>query len=77
MSVVQECVRLFLYQYEHCESSKLDGPRDVQILETHDKFRGKGWAQQEEHMHVPSGTGPGVRRIKRAIFIANTTIYCY
>ena len=49
---------------------------EVNSPEKNIQVREKDWSQQVEHMHVPHGTGPGVRRSKRSLSACYTRHQC-
>ena len=48
---------------------EVNSPEKIQVRE-------KDWSQQVEHMQVPNGTGPGVRRSKRPLSACYTRRKC-
>ena len=48
---------------------EVKSPEKIQVRE-------KDWSQQVEHMQVPNGTGPGVRRSKRPLSACYTRRKC-
>ena len=52
---------------ENLRKRKNQGMLEVLKPEKSWQVSENGWSQQIEHMQVPNGTGPGVRRIKRPL----------
>ena len=48
---------------------EVNSPEKIQV-------RKKDWSQQVEHMQVPNGKGPGVRRSKHPLSACNTRRKC-
>ena len=48
-------------------------PREFEV---HSPEKNEDWSQQVEHIQVPNGTGPGVRRSKRPLSVCHTRRKC-